>query len=59
MTHSDDHQGLLDQYLQLLRLLSEVRERFPSDDSPEVVLVSNQLARLETRIRAVSAPETD
>jgi hypothetical protein len=59
MMDSDDHRSLLDQYLKWLRVLSEVRERFPSDDSPEVVIVTNQLARLETRIRAVSPPEPD
>jgi hypothetical protein len=53
MNKGGDEKDLLEKYLQLLHLLAEVRERFPSDGSPEVQVVSKQLERLETEIRAV------
>ena len=54
-----DRSDLLDQYLQVLHLLTEVRTRFPSDDAPEVLVVTKQLERLEIQIRAISPPDTD
>ena len=51
---ADDYSGLLDQYLELLHLLAEVRSRFPSENSPEVSVVTKQLKRLETQIRCQS-----
>jgi hypothetical protein len=56
---TDDHPDLLEEYLRLLHLLEEVRSRFPSDNSPEVLVVTKQLERLETQIRAMSPPTTD
>ena len=46
------HATLLDEYLRVLHLWAEVRSRFPSDNSPEVLVVTKQLERLETQIRA-------
>jgi len=49
--------ALLSEYLKLLHLLAEVRRRFPSDDSPEVLVVTRQLERIEMRIREGSPPD--
>jgi hypothetical protein len=54
-----DTPALLDEYLRLLHLLAEVRERFPSDDSPEVLAVTRRIEKLEMRIREGSRPDTD
>jgi hypothetical protein len=56
---ADGHSDLLAQYLQLLHSLSEIRSRLPSDDSPEVLVVTKQLELLETQIRTASLPAAD
>lgn len=49
--------SLLAEYLRVLHLLAEVRSRFPSDNSPEALVITKQLEKVEAQIRASSQPE--